>query len=69
MDFESAQDRMCNEKLSVVPVMINFRYINAEVSGGGFPGWLQRNSAHLRTNETGFLEATYKSVMFTRFIK
>ena len=38
-------------------------YINAEVSGGGFPGWLQRNPAHLRTNETGFLESTYKYVM------
>ncbi|KAI0129915.1 lactase [Xylariales sp. AK1849] len=33
-------------------------YINAEVSGGGFPGWLQRNPAVLRTNETGYLEAT-----------
>ncbi|KAI3336761.1 glycoside hydrolase family 35 protein [Xylariaceae sp. AK1471] len=33
-------------------------YINAEVSGGGFPGWLQRNPATLRTNETAFLEAT-----------
>ncbi|KAK3620175.1 hypothetical protein LTR56_023569 [Elasticomyces elasticus] len=37
-------------------------YINAEVSGGGFPGWLQRNPAHLRTNETGFLEATYNYI-------
>ncbi|KAI1841888.1 hypothetical protein JX265_010802 [Neoarthrinium moseri] len=33
-------------------------YINAEVSGGGFPGWLQRNPAMLRTNESGYLEAT-----------
>jgi len=33
-------------------------YINAEVSGGGFPGWLQRNPATLRTNETAYLEAT-----------
>lgn len=37
-------------------------FINGEVSGGGFPGWLQRNSAHLRTNETGFLEATYNYI-------
>jgi len=33
-------------------------YINAEVSGGGFPGWLQRNPARLRTRDQGFLSAT-----------
>lgn len=33
-------------------------YINAEVSGGGFPGWLQRNPATLRTNETEYVDAT-----------
>ncbi|KAI1264071.1 putative beta-galactosidase [Xylariaceae sp. FL1019] len=33
-------------------------YINAEVSGGGFPGWLSREPAILRTNETGYLDAT-----------
>ncbi|KAF7528230.1 hypothetical protein G7054_g10202 [Neopestalotiopsis clavispora] len=33
-------------------------YINAEVSGGGFPGWLQRNPATLRTNESGYVDAT-----------
>ena len=33
-------------------------YINAEASGGGFPGWLQRNPALLRTREPGFLDAT-----------
>ncbi|KAF2145801.1 glycoside hydrolase family 35 protein [Aplosporella prunicola CBS 121167] len=33
-------------------------YINAEVSGGGFPGWLQRNQGILRTNQTEYLEAT-----------
>lgn len=33
-------------------------YINAEVAGGGFPGWLQREPAILRTNETGYVEAT-----------
>ncbi|KKY27463.1 putative beta-galactosidase e [Phaeomoniella chlamydospora] len=33
-------------------------YINAEVSGGGFPGWLARNPAILRTNETLYEEAT-----------
>ncbi|RWA12077.1 hypothetical protein EKO27_g3031 [Xylaria grammica] len=33
-------------------------YINAEVSGGGYPGWLQRNLGTLRTNETAYIEAT-----------
>lgn len=35
-------------------------YINAEVSGGGFPGWLQRVNATLRTADKGFLDATNK---------
>ncbi|KAI0552899.1 glycoside hydrolase family 35 protein [Xylaria curta] len=33
-------------------------YINAEVSGGGYPGWLQRNQGTLRTNETAYMDAT-----------
>ena len=33
-------------------------YINAEVSGGGFPGWLQRIKGKLRTNATDYLDAT-----------
>ena len=33
-------------------------YINAEVAGGGFPGWLAREPAVLRTNATGYLAAT-----------
>jgi hypothetical protein len=33
-------------------------YINAEVSGGGFPGWLQRIKGTLRTNATDYLQAT-----------
>ncbi|CAG7555146.1 unnamed protein product [Fusarium equiseti] len=33
-------------------------YINAEVSGGGFPGWIQRVEGFLRTNATDFLKAT-----------
>ncbi|UZP39343.1 hypothetical protein NXS19_007159 [Fusarium pseudograminearum] len=33
-------------------------YINAEVSGGGFPGWLQRVKGFLRTNATDYLEST-----------
>ena len=33
-------------------------YINAEVSGGGFPGWLTRVNGTFRTNATGFLAAT-----------
>lgn len=32
-------------------------YVNAEISGGGFPGWLGREPANLRTNMTGFIEA------------
>ncbi|RDA91222.1 hypothetical protein CP533_3404 [Ophiocordyceps camponoti-saundersi (nom. inval.)] len=33
-------------------------YINAEVSGGGFPGWLQRISGVLRTDAGDFLSTT-----------
>ncbi|KAK2028439.1 family 35 glycosyl hydrolase [Colletotrichum zoysiae] len=33
-------------------------YINAEVSGGGFPGWLQRVQGVLRSNDEAYLEAT-----------
>ncbi|KAI8295878.1 putative beta-galactosidase A [Colletotrichum sp. SAR 10_98] len=33
-------------------------YINAEVSGGGFPGWLSRLRARLRTSDPEFLSAT-----------
>lgn len=33
-------------------------YINAEASGGGFPGWLQRVEGKLRTNATDYLAAT-----------
>ncbi|KAF5027145.1 hypothetical protein F66182_771 [Fusarium sp. NRRL 66182] len=33
-------------------------YINAEVSGGGFPGWLQRVKGVLRTNASDYLRAT-----------
>ncbi|KAK1655965.1 family 35 glycosyl hydrolase [Colletotrichum phormii] len=33
-------------------------YINAEVSGGGFPGWLARLKAKLRTSDPEFLSAT-----------
>ncbi|PHH65211.1 hypothetical protein CDD81_3070 [Ophiocordyceps australis] len=33
-------------------------YINAEVSGGGFPGWLQRINGTLRTDSPEFLKAT-----------
>lgn len=35
-------------------------YINAEVSGGGFPGWLQRVPALLRTRDPEYLAATEK---------
>ena len=33
-------------------------YINAEVSGGGYPGWMQRNPAILRTRDLEYLQAT-----------
>ncbi|KAF4636287.1 hypothetical protein G7Y89_g1812 [Cudoniella acicularis] len=33
-------------------------YINAESSGGGFPGWLQRIKGQLRTRAPDFLSAT-----------
>jgi hypothetical protein len=35
-------------------------YINAEASGGGFPGWLQRVNGMLRTRAPDFLNATDK---------
>ncbi|KAL4895785.1 glycoside hydrolase superfamily [Aspergillus ambiguus] len=33
-------------------------YINAEVSGGGFPGWLQRVNGTLRSADPSFLKST-----------
>ncbi|TEA09861.1 putative beta-galactosidase A [Colletotrichum sidae] len=33
-------------------------YINAEVTGGGFPGWLQRVQGVLRSNDEAYLKAT-----------
>lgn len=33
-------------------------YINAEASGGGFPGWQKRNPATLRTDQPGYLNST-----------
>ncbi|KAJ5392042.1 Glycoside hydrolase family 35 [Penicillium cosmopolitanum] len=33
-------------------------YINAEASGGGFPGWLQRVNGTLRTSDEAYLKAT-----------
>lgn len=38
-------------------------YVNAESSGGGFPGWLQRVNGTLRTTDKGFLDATDKYAM------
>lgn len=32
--------------------------VDAEAAGGGFPGWLQRQPAILRTNESGYVDAT-----------
>lgn len=36
-------------------------YINAEASGGGFPGWLQRIKGRLRTRDA-YLAATQKYI-------
>lgn len=33
-------------------------YINAEASGGGYPGWLQRNPGILRTADPNYVNAT-----------
>lgn len=33
-------------------------YINAEASGGGFPGWLQRVQGRLRTRDQDYMDAT-----------
>lgn len=41
-------------------------YINAEVSGGGFPGWLQRVNATLRTSDPAYLAATDKYDLTSR---
>lgn len=38
-------------------------YINAEASGGGFPGWLQRIKGHLRTTDPDYLAATNKCAL------
>lgn len=35
-------------------------YINAEASGGGFPGWLQRVNGTLRTSAPSYLHSTDK---------
>lgn len=35
-------------------------YINAESSGGGFPGWLQRITGTLRTRAPDYMNATKK---------
>ncbi|GKZ29849.1 hypothetical protein AbraIFM66950_006710 [Aspergillus brasiliensis] len=32
-------------------------YINAEVSGGGFPGWLERVHGRIKTTDQGYLDA------------
>jgi hypothetical protein len=38
-------------------------YINAEASGGGFPGWLQRVNGTLRTSDEAYLKSTDKYVV------
>jgi hypothetical protein len=50
--FEAAQ------KAGVYVIARPGPYINAEVSGGGFPGWLTRLPGALRTNSEQFINAT-----------
>jgi hypothetical protein len=38
--------------------LTELQYINAESSGGGFPGWLQRIKGQLRTRAPDYLNAT-----------
>jgi hypothetical protein len=40
------------------PNLTELQYINAESSGGGFPGWLQRIKGQLRTRAPDYLAAT-----------
>jgi len=47
---------------TILPTVLIRTTVNAEVSGGGFPGWLSRTREFLRTNETGYLEATQNYV-------
>jgi beta-galactosidase GanA len=35
-------------------------YINAEASGGGFPGWVSRLKGRLRTTDPDYIAATQK---------
>ena len=37
--------------------------MNAEVSGGGFPGWLQRVNGTLRDKNDAYIKATDKYVV------
>ena len=39
-------------------------YINAEVSGGGFPGWLQRVNGTLRTSDEAYLKYAIVSMSY-----
>lgn len=41
-------------------------FADAEATGGGFPGWLQRIKGKLRTNATDYLDATDKFVATLR---
>lgn len=44
-------------------------YINAEVAGGGFPGWIQRVNSTLRTSAPEFEAATDKYELYEFFWK
>jgi hypothetical protein len=46
------------EKVGIYLIARPGPYINAEVSGGGYPGWLQRIKGHLRTTDQDYLERT-----------
>lgn len=45
------------ETLGLLAVVRPGPYINAETSGGGFPGWLQSINATLRTGDEAWKEA------------
>ena len=63
MPFRSYKRQLCPQgdsphTTSLTRIQRPGPYINAEVSGGGFPGWLARNPGIPRTRDPRFLDAT-----------
>jgi beta-galactosidase GanA len=59
--FEAAQKAgiyLITHTILLIRIQRPGPYINAEVSGGGFPGWLSRNPGIPRTRDPRFLNAT-----------